>query len=268
MTPFTIAVSSCALFRQENGETAPGVAYPLVKALKMVNQSMSEMDPTVEEWFKIVVIPTNMDHLKKSVENYNLKIEIACEKPILEHLEEIKPILFLSTNAQNVREAISAGYGAATMFQQDYDKHSDKELRVAFDGDGVLFSDESETVTAKKGLEAFCQNERDKEDTSLALGPLSMFFKALVQLQKSYKKSPIRTYLVTSRGTTSPGIRALKTLKENNLEINEAFFLCGAHKGPVLKAINPHIFFDDQKKHVALQNRVIGAHVPYGVRNK
>uniref|UniRef100_A0A9J7Z045 Cytosolic 5'-nucleotidase 1A-like n=1 Tax=Cyprinus carpio carpio TaxID=630221 RepID=A0A9J7Z045_CYPCA len=243
--------------------------YCNTQALTMVNQRLSEMDPAIEESFKIVLIPTNMDHSKESIENYNLKIEIACEKPILKHLEEFKPILFLSTNAQNVREAISAGYGAATMFQQDYDEHSDEELRVAFDGDGVLFSDESEKVTAKKGLEAFFQNERDNEGTSLPLGPLRMFFKALVHLQKGPKKSPIRTYLVTSRGTTSPGIRALKTLQENNLEINEAFFLGGAHKGPVLKAINPHIFFDDQMTHVdgALQNRVIGAHVPYGVRN-
>lgn len=105
-------------------------------------------------------------------------------------------------------------------------------------------------------------------------GPLTEFFKALVYLHKKFsdrnQNSPIRTYLVTSRGTTSPGIRALKTLQEKKLEINEAFFLSGAHKGPVLKAIKPHIFFDDQMPHVdgALQNGVIGAHVPYGVRNE
>lgn len=79
--------------------------------------------------------------------------------------------------------------------------------------------------------------------------------------------------MLTSRGTSSPGIRALKTLRENNLEINEAFFLSSAQKGPVLKALNPYIFFDDQKQHVvlphgALHYGVIGAHVPYGVRNE
>ncbi len=105
-------------------------------------------------------------------------------------------------------------------------------------------------------------------------GPLSDFFKALVHIDKMFsdrnQTSPIRTYLVTSRGTASPGLRALLTLQEKKLEINEAFFLSGAHKGPVLKAINPHIFFDDQMSHVdgALQYRVIGAHVPYGVRNE
>lgn len=102
-------------------------------------------------------------------------------------------------------------------------------------------------------------------------GPLSKFFRALVRLQQKFNKNcPIRTYLVTSRGTSSPGLRALKTLQKDNLEIDEAFFLCGAHKGPVLKAINPHIFFDDQIPHIdeALHNGVIGAHVPYGVRNE
>ncbi len=105
-------------------------------------------------------------------------------------------------------------------------------------------------------------------------GPLSDFFKALVHIDKMFNdrksKSPIRTYLVTSRDTTIPGLRALLTLQKNDLEINEAFFLCGANKGPVLKAINPHIFFDDQMPHVdgALAYRVIGAHVPYGVRNE
>ncbi|XP_026113686.1 cytosolic 5'-nucleotidase 1A [Carassius auratus] len=155
MAPFTIAVSSCALFRQDN---SPGVAFPLIKALKMVNQRLREMDPAVEEPFKIVVIATftNMDDLKKRIDHYNLKIEIVgLKKTILEHLKAIKPVLFLSKNEQNVREAIGAGYGAATMIQTDYDEYSDEELRVAFDGDGVLFSDESEKVTAEKGLEAF-----------------------------------------------------------------------------------------------------------------
>ncbi|XP_043112136.1 cytosolic 5'-nucleotidase 1A-like [Puntigrus tetrazona] len=167
-----------------------------------------------------------------------------------------------------------SGFGAATMFQRDYQKQSDEMLRVAFDGDGVLFSDESERVYKEKGLEGFFQNECTKEGTSLPMGPLAKFCEALAHLNKKFRKapspSPIRTYLVTSRSTGSPGIRALKTLQENNLEIDEAFFLSGAHKGPVLQALKPHIFFDDQMQHVngALEKGVISAHVPYGVRNE
>ncbi|KAK9964314.1 hypothetical protein ABG768_005502, partial [Culter alburnus] len=248
-------------------------------ALTMVNQSLTELDQATEKRFVIVLIPSDgqdIDHLNKNIKKYGLKIDPVCEitgeKTLLDQLNEIKPVLYLSTNPQNVRKAIIAGYGAATMFQRDYHEPSDEVLRVAFDGDGVLFSDESERVYKEKGLKGFNDNERDREDEPLKQGPLSEFFRALIHLQETFgqQNCPIRTYLVTSRGTTSPGLRALKTLQNDNLEINEAFFLCGAHKGPVLKAIKPHIFFDDQIPHIdgALQNGVIGAHVPYGVRNE
>lgn len=102
-------------------------------------------------------------------------------------------------------------------------------------------------------------------------GPLKEFAKALFFIQKRFSKNcPIRTYLVTSRNGGSPGIRGLKTLQEHGLGIDEAFFLGGAQKGPILKAIKPHIFFDDQKLHIdgAVENGVIGANVPFGVCNE
>lgn len=102
-------------------------------------------------------------------------------------------------------------------------------------------------------------------------GPLREFAKALLHIQKRFPKNcPIRTYLVTSRNTDSPGIRGFKTLQVHGLGIDEAFFLGGAQKGPILKAIKPHIFFDDQKSHVdgALVYGVVGAHVPFGVSNE
>ncbi|KAF4105914.1 hypothetical protein G5714_013576 [Onychostoma macrolepis] len=103
--PLTIVVSSCALFRQETGEIYPtGVAFPLVKALKMVNQRLTELKQPIEEQFKIVLIPTSsqdMDRLKSSIASYNLNVDIACEKkPLIEHLDEIKPVLYLSTNTE------------------------------------------------------------------------------------------------------------------------------------------------------------------------
>ncbi|KAK7148414.1 hypothetical protein R3I93_012671 [Phoxinus phoxinus] len=279
LTSFTIAVSSCALFRHETGDIYfKGAAFPFVKALTMVNQRLT----ATEERCVIVVIATDsqdMDHLNKSIKKYNLKIgrvcEITGEKPLLVHLKEINPVLYLSTKPQDVKKAMTAGYGAATMFQRDYHEHSDEVLRVVFDGDGVLFSDVSEKVFKEKGIKGFLDHECENEDNPMEPGPLSEFFQALVHLQQKFaklppKNRPIRTYLVTSRGTTGDGLRALKTLRERELEIDEAYFLCGAPKGSVLKAINPHIFFDDQTPHVegALQNGVIGAYVPYGVCNK
>ncbi|XP_051945345.1 cytosolic 5'-nucleotidase 1A-like [Xyrauchen texanus] len=282
MSSFTIAVSSCALFKPKNGDTEgyrdKGVAYPFVQALKKVNQRLEDRSQAPENRFKIVLITTNCQDvawLKESkyiCADFNTAqiCEVTKEKTVLDHLKDIKPILFLSTNQEHVKEAINAGYGAATMFQGDYLVPSKEMLRVAFDGDGVLFSDESERVFKEQGLEGFIQNEHNLEDTLLGLGPLSDFVQALVHLQLLQQDCPIRTYLITSRDTNSPGIRALKTLQNKKLEINEAVFLCGSPKGPVLKAIKPHIFFDDQMLHVkgALENGVIGAHVPFGVRNE
>ncbi|CAM4664575.1 unnamed protein product [Leuciscus chuanchicus] len=276
MASFTIAVSSCALFRHEAGDIySEGVAFPFVKALTMVNQRLTELR---SERCVVVVIPANtmdMNHLNSNITKYDLNCEITGEKPLLDHLKEIKPVLYLSTNPEDVEKAITAGCGAATMFQRDYHEHSDEVLRVAFDGDGVLFSDESEKVFQKKGIKSFLDHECENEDNALDTGPLSKFFQALVHLQQNFaelppKKRPIRAYLVTSRGTTADGLRVLKTLRENRLEIDEAYFLCGAQKGSVLKAIKPHIFFDDQMQHIeaALQNGIICAHVPYGVCNK
>ncbi|ROL45077.1 Cytosolic 5'-nucleotidase 1A, partial [Anabarilius grahami] len=284
-TSFTIAVSSCALFSQETGDK--GVAFPFVKALIMVNQRLTELVQAIDEQFVIVVIPTDSQDivlLNNNITKHKLNVDRVCEitgeKTLLYHLNEIKPVLYLSTNPENVRDGINAGYGAATMIfpQKDYHEPSDEKLHVAFDGDGVLFSDESERVFIEQKLDGFLANERKNEDNPLEQGLLCKFLEALVHFQQRFKKSknasnakcPIHTYLVTTRGTESDGIRALKTLKKRNLEINEAFLLNGANKGPVLKAIKPHIFFDDQMRHIkgALENGVIGAHVPYGVRNE
>ncbi|KAK2896863.1 hypothetical protein Q8A67_011351 [Cirrhinus molitorella] len=139
-------------------------------ALTVVNQLLTKLQQAVEEQIRIVLIPTSsqdMDHLHKSIKNYNLNIKVVCGKSLHEHLDEIKPVLFLSTNAQNVREAITAGFGAAVMFQRDNLEHSNDVLCVAFDGDGVLFSDESEKVYKEKDLKAFNQNETENEDKPL-----------------------------------------------------------------------------------------------------
>ncbi|XP_065153591.1 cytosolic 5'-nucleotidase 1A-like [Paramisgurnus dabryanus] len=278
MASFTIALTSDALFSLVEGNAVypTGAAFPFVKALTKVNEKLSKLDQAIEERFKIVLITNNldMDRLNKSIQNHNLNIdqiyEITAKKCLSEHLNDLKPVLYLSTDSKNVKEAINAGYGAATMSQGDYDEPSDDMLRVAFDGDGILFSDESEKVFKQDGLEAFLQNEERLENEALQIGPLSEFAKALLVMQKKFPKScPIRTYLVTSRGTGSCGIRSLMSLRKRGLGINEALLLDGSHKGQILKAIKPHIFFDDQQKHVngALENRVVGAHVPFGELN-
>ncbi|XP_035284842.1 cytosolic 5'-nucleotidase 1A-like [Anguilla anguilla] len=158
------------------------------------------------------------------------------------------------------------------MFPNDQEVQwsDERQLRVAFDGDAVLFSDESEEVYKKKGLEAFIKNEKDKEDTPLKEGPLKCFLEVLCYLQKMLSdRSPFKvlTYLVTSRNPIICGTRALKTLTSWDQEVNQAFFMAKSPKGPLLATIRPHIFFDDQKSHIdkALEWGVISAHVPYGI---
>uniref|UniRef100_A0A8C7XU60 5'-nucleotidase, cytosolic IAa n=1 Tax=Oryzias sinensis TaxID=183150 RepID=A0A8C7XU60_9TELE len=182
--------------------------------------------------------------------------------------------LYLSADAEKVREALSEGIAAATMFMSDkMTTVSESQLRVAFDGDAVLFSDESERIFKAHGLDKFFEHERENEDILLDHGPFKGFLEALAKLQKKfYAKGqrlncPIRTYLVTARSAASSGIRALKTLRAWGLEVDEALFLAGAPKGPMLEKIRPHIFFDDQMFHVegAAEMGTVAAHVPYGV---
>ncbi|XP_032971170.1 cytosolic 5'-nucleotidase 1A isoform X2 [Rhinolophus ferrumequinum] len=258
----TIAVSSRALFRMdeeqriyaeqgveeyvryqlehENEPFSPGPAFPFVKALEAVNRQLRELYPDSEDLFDIVLVTNN--HAQVGVRLIN------------------------SINHY--------GIAAATVFSPSRDVAvSQSQLRVAFDGDAVLFSDESERIVKAHGLDRFFEHEKAHENKPLAQGPLKGFLEALGRLQKKfYSKGlrlecPIRTYLVTARSAASSGARALKTLRSWGLETDEALFLAGAPKGPLLEKIRPHIFFDDQMFHVAGAQEMgtVAAHVPYGV---
>uniref|UniRef100_A0AAQ4NTM2 5'-nucleotidase, cytosolic IB b n=1 Tax=Gasterosteus aculeatus aculeatus TaxID=481459 RepID=A0AAQ4NTM2_GASAC len=193
------------------------------------------------------------------------------------YLEAYMTNLYLSKDSEKVSEAIEEGIAAATMFMAVKENElSDTQLRVAFDGDAVLFSDESEIIVKEGGLDTFFAHEKKFENTPLAQGPLKCFLEALGKLQrKFYAKNerlncPIRTFLVTARSAASSGARVLKTLRSWGLEIDEALFLAGAPKGPLLQKIKPHIFFDDQMFHIegARELGTISAHVPYGIGQK
>ncbi|XP_045913803.1 5'-nucleotidase, cytosolic IAa isoform X1 [Micropterus dolomieu] len=302
----TVAVSSRVLFRtereqkvfeqkgveeylryqieHENEPFAPGPAFPFVKALETVNARLRELYPESEELFDIVLVTYNHAHvgirLINTINHHNLFIERFCmtggSSPI-GYLKAWHTNLYLSADADKVREALAEGIAAATMFMSEkLTEVSESQLRVAFDGDAVLFSDESERIFKAHGLDKFFEHERDNEDTLLDHGPLKGFLEELGKLQKKfYAKGqrldcPIRTYLVTARSAASSGIRALKTLRAWGLEIDEALFLAGAPKGPMLEKIRPHIYFDDQMFHVegAAEMGTIAAHVPYGIAQK
>uniref|UniRef100_A0A8D2H8H9 Cytosolic 5'-nucleotidase 1B n=1 Tax=Urocitellus parryii TaxID=9999 RepID=A0A8D2H8H9_UROPR len=302
----TIAVSSRALFNMvddrriyeeeglekymeyqltnENVILTPGPAFRFVKALQHVNARLRDLYPDDQELFDIVLMTNNHAQvgvrLINSVNHYGLLIDRFCltgGKSPIGYLKAYLTNLYLSADSEKVQEAIQEGIASATMFDGAKDmSYCDTQLRVAFDGDAVLFSDESEQIAKEHGLDKFFQHETLFENKPLAQGPLKGFLEDLGRLQKKfYAKDerllcPIRTYLVTARSAASSGARVLKTLRRWGLEIDEALFLAGAPKGPILVKIRPHIFFDDQMFHIegAKKLGTITAHVPYGVGQK
>ncbi|XP_034756479.1 cytosolic 5'-nucleotidase 1A-like [Etheostoma cragini] len=267
----------------EDDPLKPGVAFPFVKALMNVNSRLRKLYPDSEELFDIVLMTNNHAQvgvrLINSINHYDLTIERFCMtggKSPIGYLKAYLTNLYLSKDSEKVTEAIEEGIAAATMFMTQTATLSETQLRVAFDGDAVLFSDESEIIVKQHGLDTFFEHEKEFEDKPLAQGPLKCFLEALGKLQrKFYAKNermncPIRTYLVTARSAASSGARVLKTLRSWGLEIDEALFLAGAPKGPLLQKIHPHIFFDDQMFHIQGANEMgtISAHVPYGIGQK
>ncbi|XP_074541186.1 cytosolic 5'-nucleotidase 1A-like [Halichoeres trimaculatus] len=268
----------------ENEPLKPGAAFPFVKSLMAVNDRLRELYPDSEELFDIVLMTNNHAQvgvrLINSINHYGLLVERFCMtggKSPIGYLKAYMTNLYLSKDSDKVTEAIDEGIAAATMFMpQTETQLSDTELRVAFDGDAVLFSDESEIIVKEHGLDTFFEHEKKFENKPLAQGPLKCFLEALGKLQrKFYAKNerlncPIRTFLVTARSAASSGARVLKTLRSWGLEIDEALFLAGAPKGPLLQKIKPHIFFDDQMFHIEGANELgtISAHVPYGIGQK
>ncbi|XP_056284046.1 cytosolic 5'-nucleotidase 1A-like [Pseudoliparis swirei] len=268
----------------EHEPLMPGAAFPFVKALMTVNSRLRELYPDSDELFDIVLMTNNHAQvgvrLINSINHHDLTIERFCmtggESPI-GYLKAYMTNLYLSKDSEKVTEAIEEGIAAATMFTAEKENElSDTQLRVAFDGDAVLFSDESEIIVTEHGLDTFFEHEKEFENKPLAQGPLKCFLEALGKLQrKFYVKNervtcPIRTYLVTARSAASSGARVLKTLRSWGLEIDEALFLAGAPKGPLLQKIKPHIYFDDQMFHIegAKDLGTISAHVPYGIGQK
>ena len=180
--------------------------------------------------------------------------------------------LFLSTNPEDVRNALELGYAAASIISpsKSPQKNLATELKIAFDGDAVLFSDESEQIYQSQGLEAFTASERAAAKTPMRGGPFKPFLQALHNLQSQFEEElcPIRTALVTARSAPAHE-RVVRTLRNWNIRIDESLFLGGLDKGAFLKAFGADVFFDDQEGHcVSASEHVAAGHVPHGVANK
>jgi len=205
----------------------------------------------------------------RSIEHFNLDIERTgwtAGTPVARYLEAFKVDLFLSVHAQDVEEAVNSGVAAATILPHTpISSEEGNIVKIAFDGDAVIFGDESEKVYQEGGLEAFIAHERENAKNPLSKGPFFKFLKTISEIQDKFpmESSPIRTALVTAR-SFSTHERVLGTLEGWGVRVDEAFFQGGVQKYEVIKAFGADIFFDDQDAHlVHTSKETPSAKVPY-----
>ncbi|CAB9538872.1 5'-nucleotidase (EC [Bathymodiolus brooksi thiotrophic gill symbiont] len=264
-------VEAYAKHQQENEGVVlkPGVGFTLVKKLLALNNKNNPID--------VILLSRNSAdtglRIFNSIEHYGLKIERAAftrGEPTHTLLDAFEADLFLSSHYEDVQKALESGFAAASIVGTG-SKHTHKtQLRIAFDGDAVLFSDEAEKVYQQHGIDAFSENEEKFANVELKSGPFKCFLKSLHNIQSSFPEqdNPIRTALVTARGAPSHK-RVIHTMRAWDIRIDESFFLGGLDKGMFLKKFGADIFFDDQHQHCQSAAQYVSTgHVPNGIANK
>ena len=257
----------------EDKTLEPGEAFPLVKKILNINSHYPDGDR-----IEVILLSRNTSdtglRIRNSIEAHNLNISRAAfcggESPH-KYVKDFGVHLFLSSSLEDVKLAIESQVAAATIISKASSpktKNNDGLLRIAFDGDAVIFSDESEQIYHDKGLEAFIDNEK-KATSILKAGPFKNFIVELNKIQSEFKinECPIRTALVTARSAPSDK-RVIKTLREWGVRIDESLFLGGMSKQEFLKSFQADIFFDDQEINIKeASTATASGHVPYGVKN-
>ena len=294
MKKLTIATSSAALFDLEQSDRvykeegleayskyqrareqeplAPGRAFSLIKKLLNLN-SLLETPDRVE----VILLSRNTSdtglRVFKSIEHHNLSISRAAfsggTKPH-RYMAAFGVDLFLSTERADVVEALEDGKAAASILSSSLPSSKRGDIRFAFDGDAVLFSDEAEEEYQKNGLEDFLSTEKNLANVPLRGGPFRSFVESLNQLKSEFigDTNPIRTALVTARSSPAHE-RVVKTLRSWGMSVDESLFLGGMEKAAFLNSYGADIFFDDQAEHCRIASEtVLAGHVPSGVKNR
>jgi 5'-nucleotidase len=260
-------------YSRMNVPAKEGVAFRLVKKLQAFNSGDAQL-------VEVVILskndPVSGLRVFRSAERAGLKLErgvFTRGRSPYRYLDALKANLFLSANEQDVMGALDARFPAARVLPESAQaggRHAG-ELRIAFDGDAVLFSDEAERVFQRDGLEAFTRHETAHALRPLPPGPFKPLLEALHRLQAASGtdvQMRVRTALVTARSAPAHE-RAVRTLMNWNIAVDEALFLGGLDKGEFLKAFQPDFYFDDQRGHVASASQhVATGHVPFGIANK
>ena len=298
--PFVITVSARALFdieesnrifeeqgeealsvyqkARENEPFAPGPAMPVVQKLLAMN---ALLPPDARKFEVILLSRHSADtglRAMNTIEKMGLPIIRAIftsGEPTSRYIEALDTQLFLSCNATEVGKAIEAGIGAATILPsrpgRTVPSAGVAQIRIAFDGDAVLFGDEAERAYHKGNLEGFYKHETENVNKPLSDGPFRPFLEAIHKIQSAFpgKDCPVRTALVTARAAPSHK-RAILTLRNWGVRVDEAMFLGGRNKGPFVRAFGADLFFDDSAQNIehVHAHDVTSGHVPFGVRNE
>ncbi|MGJ4728695.1 5'-nucleotidase [Luteimonas sp. SDU101] len=293
----TIAVSSRALFdledshalferegieryadfqrEREDDVLEPGIAFGLVRKLLALNEAAPPEAPRVE----VILLSRNSAdtglRIFNSIQHHQLAISRATftsGEPTWPYVRPFGAHLFLSANPDSVRQALANGVAAASILPErpKPGRAAREQIRIAFDGDAVIFDDEGERVSREGGIAAFHRHEIERAREPLPGGPFRAFLSALHDLQAAFpagEASPIRTALVTARSAPAHE-RVIRTLREWGVRLDEALFLGGRAKGPFLEAFGADIFFDDSLHNIdSARQHVLAGHVPHGVSN-
>lgn len=256
--------------QNENEPLLPGSAFYLVKSLLELNNQADK------EIVEVIVMSRNSPEtglrILNSLKKHDLKITrvaLSGGEPLAPYIDAFDVDLFLSKDEKDVQTVIdSKACAAATLYAppESFDE-KDNRVKIAFDADAVIFSDESELRNKTEGLEAFHKYESEHEEDPLNEGP---FAKLLIKLSKiqehlptTIELTPLRIAIVTARNAPSH-MRVIKTLRKWGVYVDEAYFLGGLSKDKVLKAFGAHIFFDDQDTHLVNTSKFVpSAKVPY-----
>jgi 5'-nucleotidase len=259
----------------ENEILKPGSGFALVKALLKLNQ----LTPG-QRLVEVVIMSRNSSETSlrifNSIAHYGLDISravLAGGASLSSYLQAFNVSLFLSLHEDDVQAAINAGVASALLYQLAENVADLEQIRIAFDGDAVIFSDEAEKIYQSQGIEAFEQHERENAKKPLPEGPFARLLVALSYIQNNFKAPdgralPLRTALVTARSSPAHE-RVIRTLRAWNIAIDETFFMGGVNKSAVLAAFKPHMFFDDQHGHCMHASSVVPTgRVPYKQENQ
>ena len=257
----------------ENDILLPGTGFTLIESMLRINK-LDEKTRHIE----VVIISRNSAdtslRISNSIDHYNLDITRAAftgGEPVAKYLNAFDVDLFLSATEEDVQAAVESNVASGLIYTGSSPNPQSplEQIRIAFDGDAVLFSEESEMIYQQQGLEAFIEHEKLNAQKPLPEGPFAKLLKTLSFLQFDLHSdnqsgfSPIRTALVTARNSPAHE-RVIRTLRTWNVRIDETFFLGGVSKDRILESFSPHIFFDDQYHHCDAASKVVPtARVPY-----